>query len=376
MEKISYLREEFIAQDRYRYVNVLWVTNVANPYRIPIWRALAEQVNLTVALLSRAEPNRSWDFSEEEIGIPTVFLGSPVYRSRELSTYWPNRKLHRLLMQDLNAVILGGWESPAYVYSLLIAKIRGLKTISHYGSTNKTHRYTSGLVGRLRAWFYRRLDAHVTYGTEATKSLLSMDVKADKIVTGFNSVDHEYFHNEVNLIRAQNINQVPQGHCYLYVGQLLKRKNIDNVIRAFASMRGARDSLRIVGSGSEEQHLEDLIIELGLVDQITMTGPKAGGALLEEYAQANTLVLASTNEVWGLVVNEALASGLHVVVSENCGVAADVKDMQGVYFCGTSVLEIEKAMSASRDSSYSVIESPAILHYEPGVSAGFFIHAL
>jgi glycosyltransferase involved in cell wall biosynthesis len=365
-----------VKKEEPKALKVLWITNVANPYRIPVWKAFAEEVNLTMSLLSRSEPNRAWDYSEEQIGLPTLFLGAPAFRLGESSFYWPNRKLHKLLMEDFDAVILGGWESPAYLYALCFAKIRGLKTISHYGSTNKTHRYKSGLVGRFRAWFYRNLDAHVTYGTAATKSLLSMDVKADRVVTGFNSVDHEYFHDAVNLIRANDLNYVRKGHVFLYVGQLLKRKNIDSVIRAFASMCDVYDSLRIVGSGPERQHLENLITELDLAGAVTLTGPKEGEALLEEYSLANTLVLASTNEVWGLVVNEALASGLHVVVSENCGVAADVKAMEEVYLCDTSVLGIESALIRSRLAGTCLVESPSILQQGADLSARCFRQAL
>ncbi len=351
--------------DSSQTISVLWITNIANPYRIPAWRALGEQVNLTMALLARSEPNRAWNFSEEQIGLKTVFVGAPVFRSGEMSIYWPNRKLRKLLMQDLDAVILGGWESPAYLYSLWIAKRRGLKTISHYGSTDQSHKYRSGLVKLMRSWFYRNLDAHVTYGIEATKSLLAMQVQPERIVTGFNSVDHDYFQDSVSAIRASHVNQITDGHAFLYVGQLIKRKNIDSVIRAFSSMCKDFDSLRIVGSGPEEESLKSLVIELGLVNQIVMAGPKAREALLEEYAQANTLILASTNEVWGLVVNEALASGLKVVVSESCGAATDVEGMQGVYLCDTSVASIEKAMLSSAQEGKAPIKTPSILQRRP-----------
>jgi glycosyltransferase involved in cell wall biosynthesis len=345
-----------------RTLKVLWITNIANPYRIPVWSALAKQINLGIALLAHAEPNRDWNFSEEQIGLPTTFLDA--------------RKLHKLLMQDLDAVILGGWESPAYLYALWIAKLRGLKTISHYGSTNKSHRHATGFLARFRSWFYRQLDSHVTYGTDATNSLLSMQIEAERIVTGFNSVDHEYFHNEVNLIRARNISQISKGHAFLYVGQLLQRKNIDKVIRAFSYMSDGADSLRIVGSGPEEQHLQNLIIELGLVNQIVMTGPKAGNALLEEYARANTLVLASTNEVWGLVVNEALASGLHVVVNKNCGVAADVKEMKGVYVCDDSLGSISSHLRDSADDWKGNLVQKPILQFNLKRSALMFVDAI
>ena len=314
-----------------------------------------------MAILARSERNRAWHFSEEQIGLSTVYVGAPYFRTGEISIYWPNRKLHKLLTHDLDVVILGGWESPAYLYALWIAKKRGVKTVGHYGSTYKSHRFSSGLAASYRSWYFRQLDAIVSYGSEATRTLVSMQVDPDRIVTGFNSVDHEYFHKAVNTIRIEQKDQAQVGHNFLYVGQLLKRKNIDNVIRAFSSMRDDSDTLRIVGSGPEEQYLRDLILEIGLTNEIVMTGPKAGEALMGEYARSNTLILASTNEVWGLVVNEALSSGLHVVVSENCGAAADVKWMEGVYGCETSLDSIARSMKSSANEWQGPIAKPAIL---------------
>ena len=58
-------------------------------------------------------------------------------------------------------------------------------------------------------------------------------------------------------------------------------------------------------------------------------GSLEGLPLAHSYAAAHVLVLPSTNEIWGLVVNEALASGLQVVVSEACGISAELHEVEG-----------------------------------------------
>jgi glycosyltransferase involved in cell wall biosynthesis len=62
-----------------------------------------------------------------------------------------------------------------------------------------------------------------------------------------------------------------------------------------------------------------------------------------------------------LVVNEALACGLHAVVSDTCGVASDVGHHRGVYICSTIVASIAGAMTASAQKWDGPIERPEIL---------------
>ena len=94
-------------------------------------------------------------------------------------------------------------------------------------------------------------------------------------------------------------------------------------------------------------------------------GHKNQEELAALYAASNTLILASANEVWGLVVNEALASGLHVVVSDKCGVAEFIIGMKGAYTCSTDPGSIEYAMRKSVEAWTGYIQEPEILLYTP-----------
>lgn len=352
---------------------VLWLTNIATPYRIPVWRWFASQVDLTIGLLSNTEQNRWWKFTKEEMGIDARFLDVRAIRYRERSIYLPSRRLRKLLSQDWDVIILGGWESPAYLYGLFVAKLRGIRTVSHYGSTSKSHAHSKGIVDQVRSRFYRAIDAHASYGSSATASLISMGVAPSRIFTGFNSVDHELFNRESKRLRGR-INS-SAGHKFLYVGQILDRKNIANLVIAFDQMCSPEDTLRIVGSGPYEAELSRLIVSTKSAEQITLSGPKLGEELFLEYAQANTLVLPSTNEVWGLVVNEALASEIHVVVSRNCGAADDVAGMAGVHVCDPTREDLTRAMLESKGAWRGPVENPEILKFTPAVYGKAFLDA-
>lgn len=340
---------------------VFWLTNVATPYRIPMWQSLSKSVDITLGMLRDPEASRFGAWTKDEIGVETEFFHAPTLNIGTRAIYFPNRAMRKMLKQDWNYFVLGGWESPAYFYALYVARKRGIKVIGHCGSTAQSSGYSGRIVSKLRAWFHQKLDWSVTYGTDCTKYLIDMGVNPAKISTGFNSVDHVHFYNGVNANREAQ-EQTP-GHKFLYVGQFISRKNVANLIEAFKKIRQPEDTLRLAGRGDQQPVLEELVRELGLTDSVEFVGHRSQDDLILEYCKANTLILPSYIEVWGLVVNEALTCGLNVVVSQKCGIANDIRHMNGVFICGCDPDSIAKNMAESRANWSGVRENPEILQY-------------
>jgi len=113
---------------------------------------------------------------------------------------------------------------------------------------------------------------------------------------------------------------------FLVVARLISKKNIPLVLEAFARYRGRyadKRELHIVGYGPLEEDLRREVDQLGLGEAVRFFGLKGSAEVASAMARALALVLASTEEQFGLVVNEALAVGLPVIVSSNAG-ATDV----------------------------------------------------
>ena len=188
-----------------------------------------------------------------------------------------------------------------------------------------------------------------------------MGIAPEKIITLFNPVDVSWFHSFARNHRTP----VTSGHRYIYVGQLIERKNVATILRSFAAIRNDDDTLTIAGDGPLAQDLKILAASLGIAESVTFAGHQSQEELAKLYAASNTFILASTNEVWGLVVNEALASGLHVIVSDKCGVAEFVREMDGAFICKTDQQSLQEKMQASSRLWNGYIEEPEILKYTP-----------
>jgi glycosyltransferase involved in cell wall biosynthesis len=129
---------------------------------------------------------------------------------------------------------------------------------------------------------------------------------------------------------------------FIYVGRLIRRKNIDLIITALSRLKDDRIGLVIVGNGEEFAPLK----ALARGDRrVIFAGPVVPGRLPLYYAMADVIVLPASDEPWGLVINEAMASGLAVIGHRHCGAIYDlVQDDNGASLESFSVAELAQAM--------------------------------
>lgn len=369
---------------------VLWITNSASPYRRPVWAALGRRLALRVALLesdamlaSDARRGAEWSAS----GVESAHYGlqnlASVRLGRGERRFYLLRQRASAVLRDNRAVLIGGWESPGYWQMLLEARRRGARAVGFYESTMITNRHTGGPIAAARRWFFRHLDAVVVPGLAAEQAVLAMGIAPDRIYRGFNAVDVEVFSAAAREATAQNDPEAQNdaeahagGHRFVYVGQLIERKNIDALLQAFNQVRAAGDVLTIVGQGDQAAALEKRAGELALRESVVFTGHVSYDDLPGLLAQQHTLVLPSEEEVWGLVVNEALAAGCHAVVSQNAGVAMSVESMRGVVVVQTDSVSLAAGMAESRDQWRGRIMDAEILEKTPEAFADVFWRAL
>jgi glycosyltransferase involved in cell wall biosynthesis len=222
---------------------------------------------------------------------------------------------------------------------------------------NETHAGTVRARG-LKAAFKQRVVAgfHAGFvgGEPQRRYFASLGLPGEKIFTGYDAVDNELFASKSADIRSRQSEvrkqyQLPKKY-FLNLGRFVPKKNLSILIQAYRkvldSSRDCQTHLVMVGSGEEDPKLRMLCQELklpvydktalktGTTDHGSQTPDPNPGVhfygfrQIEEnpvfYALADAFVLPSLWEEWGLVVNEAMACGLPVVVSETAGCAEDL----------------------------------------------------
>jgi glycosyltransferase involved in cell wall biosynthesis len=130
---------------------------------------------------------------------------------------------------------------------------------------------------------------------------------------------------------------------FIYVGRLIERKNVRTLVSAMARLSNFMVALLIVGEGEDREHLELLANQNAYIH---FTGAATQTELSLFYSLSDVLVLPAREEPWGLVINEAMASGLAVISHQYCGAALDlVTADNGLMLQGFSVEELTAAIS-------------------------------
>ena len=139
----------------------------------------------------------------------------------------------------------------------------------------------------------------------------------------------------------QEKKQFPNIFTFLYVGRLVKHKNVDGLINQFNRNFSNKNAiLKIIGSGEEELYLKHKYES----DQVIFLGKQYNDYLINEYKSASCFVCPSLFEPWGLVVNEALSAGLPVIATKEVGATADLIAGKGTGFIVDDMNDIGNKM--------------------------------
>ena len=130
---------------------------------------------------------------------------------------------------------------------------------------------------------------------------------------------------------------------FLYVGRFVVIKNIGTIIKAFSSLDQRDNILVLVGSGEEEDNLKTLASDLNV--NVVFAGRLEGDALYAWYNVADYFVLASYQEPFGAVTNEALLAGCHCLISSKAGSNCLIEEgKNGFMFSPMDVGELTEKM--------------------------------
>ena len=338
---------------------ILWITNFPAPYRIPIWNALAKKFPLEVVFTLGNINYRGWSEHGKRDWCSTS-LNKRFIKFNENEFVGPSLKVFNAIQRS-DLIIVHGWENFTYISAMIHARLCHKGLVNVYESNLSSHKFHGKLYRTLKKIVLNMSDVIFTLGPSSTQAVLATGISSSKIVELFNPVDVGFYAQMAERFSSSAHN----GHSFLYVGQLIERKNILDSIRAFSKIRNTDDSFTIVGSGELEESIRELVLQLGLGQSVSILGHKNQDELGILYAQSDTLVMVSKREVWGLVANEALASGMHVIVSDQAGVTEFIKEMSGVYVSKIDTDSIAESMLRSKSQFEGRIENPQILRYTP-----------
>jgi glycosyltransferase involved in cell wall biosynthesis len=314
-------------------------------YQAPFFRRLAQRADLTVFFCQRHEPalERAAGY---ESGFSWDVPLTDGYRHEWLTNIAPRPAVdrfsgcdtpdiaERLAERAFDACIVQGWYLKSYAQAILACRRRRIPVLLRGDSQLATNR--SAIKRAIKYLPYRVLlnaaAGHLVVGTANREYLTSYAVPASKLFDAPHAVDDRWFAAEARSARASGSREreraalaIPgDAKVAVFVGRLVDMKRPLDFIRALTdSMVPANLWGLIVGSGSLDREARALAETLGA--RVRFAGFRNQRALPAVYTAADMLVLPSDGrETWGLVANEALASGVPVIISDAAGCGRDL----------------------------------------------------
>jgi glycosyltransferase involved in cell wall biosynthesis len=249
----------------------------------------------------------------------TLFHGRDYWRLRYGEV---RRTLHQIL-DDLkpDVLVLPGWGFKESLAGLGWCLRRGVPRVVISDSQSIDNAQTIGKT-RLKRLLVRQFQSGFAGGTPHLRYLRDLGLRQERCVVGCDVVDNDFFSCESGRWRRLHERE-GSGATLLSCVRLLPRKNVQGVLESLA-MQKTSWNWTIVGDGPERVKLERSIQALGLQRRVRLLGHVDYFQLPGLYAQADAYLQPSLSEPWGLAVNEAMASGLPVVVSNRCGCHEDL----------------------------------------------------
>ena len=230
-----------------------------------------------------------------------------------------------------DAVLVPGWASKAALAALRWSLARKVPAVVMSESTVDDSGRSAWKEG-LKRRIVRCFSAGLVGGRPQMQYLTSLGMASDIISLGYNAVDNRYFEagaiqarRQAPLLRAQL--DLPPRY-FLASARFIEIKNLIGLLEAYAMFRQRRPhsstKLVLLGDGQLRASIESKITDLKLTGDVRLPGFKQYGELPAFYGLAEAFIHISRVEPWGLVVNEAMAAALPVVVSRACGCAIDL----------------------------------------------------
>ncbi len=304
--------------------------NIVAPYRVPILSSLADHFD-TLVLHGGNEPNRQWAVNlppnlkvrkaftlqvplRKKCGVDGVVDTSYVHLNLGL-VYW--------LLRFRPDVIISNEMGVRTIIAIFYGKLARVPVWVWWGGTMHSERNVDGLRARLRRFLVRHVSRWISYGMTSTEYLESLGVPRAQILQIQNCVPHETFQDPPQGPPAWFANS-PRP-VILTVSQLIQRKGLDKLIEACGRLasRGKQFTLAIVGRGPEKDKLLDLAKANG-IEHFEILPNQPQQILNEILRSADVFVFPTLEDVWGLVVNEALWAGTPVLCSRYAGCAPEI----------------------------------------------------
>lgn len=298
-------------------MRVLFLTNIPAPYRVDFFNELGKECDLTV-LYERSKASDRDDrwISDKNKNFKSIFLkGKNIREDASLSL----EVIKFLDKNKFDIFVIGGYSTPTAMLAIQILKLKKTPFILNVdGGFIKNDKK---IAKRIKSYFIGSASWWLSTGKLTDKYLVHYGAKKSNIFNyPFTSI-RESEVLETNISKQEKFKlrkelNIDGENIAISVGQFIERKGYDLLIDAWSNIDDDW-KLLIIGSGIDRDKLEELI-KHNDIKNVELLDFKPKNELRKYYEMADLFILPTREDIWGLVVNEAVAYGLPIITTDRC----------------------------------------------------------
>ncbi len=317
-------------------MKVLWVNNIPAPYKVDLMNLLGREVDLTVLFEYHTEENREEQWYRHNFDS---------FKGNYVKNFFVD--LFKYGFGDYDFFLNSDYSKPFCILMAIIYRLRGKRVIMQADGGIAKDR---GFLVNSRMGFVMRISTdYISSGKYTNYYYTYYKVDERKIrkcrFTTLTNADvaNNRKMSEQKIHYKKKLNMPLDKTILLTVGQQVYRKGYDVLIKAAAQIKG--DYMIYIVGGKPEASNQKLIEELNLKN-IVFVDFCGKEDLAEYYAASDVFVFPTREDIWGLVVDEAMSFGLPLISSDNCVAAKEFNDLfhNCVLFENENIDELAEAM--------------------------------
>ena len=297
-------------------MKVLFMTNIPSPYRVNFFNEFGKLCDLTVTFEKTASDERDMSWKNyrfdnfKGVFLKGISINTDTAVCFDIIKYVKDRSFDKIICADFS--------SPTGMIAIQYMRNHGIEYwLESDGGFAKNGK---GIKEKVKKYFISGAGAYFSTSDQHDKYYTAYGAEPDKIYrypfTSHykNDILDRPLSAEEKLLYKKKLG-LPDNKMILYVGQFIERKGIDILLKSISNW-DEKYTLVLVGGKKENEYLQKFSQYIS--DNISIVEFKLKDELSDYYKAADLFVLPTRYDIWGLVINEAMAYGIPVITTDKC----------------------------------------------------------
>lgn len=296
-------------------MKILWLTNIPSPYRVNFFNELGKYCDLTVLFEKKSSDERDDSWRNFNINnFKAIFLKGKSVGVAEALCF----EVIKYIDNSYDHIVVTNFSDSTGIIAIVYMKFKGIsyeiESDGGFAGTGK------GIQEKIKKWLLSSAKLYFSTAKEHDKYYMTYGAKKEEIVrypfTSLFKKDILKYPVDENI--KKNLREefkIREEKVVLAVGQFIYRKGFDVLIKA-ASLLPSEVGIYIVGGEPTEEYIQ--LKEKYNLKNVHFCGFMETKELENYYILSDIFVHPTREDIWGLVINEAMAKGLPVITTDRC----------------------------------------------------------